>query len=161
VRGLSTGDLVDMLRRHPRAAVRTRAVAEDGTSRVSGDTGEHQGAVILSPGGPVRSRRDNRGHTGETVRDREAPGSNPVPPTSFEFRIQRSRPRRSRFWPHVSQPYHRLVETLLASPRIRRFQRPWVAILLRRQRSTKEGARRKNRGQSGSDALSRILLGPQ
>jgi hypothetical protein len=33
----------------------------------------------------VRSRRDSRGHTGDTVRDREAPGSNPGPPTIFVF----------------------------------------------------------------------------
>src|SRR6266550_4276869 len=33
----------------------------------------------LSSGGPLRSRRDTRGHPTRTVRDREAPGSNPGP----------------------------------------------------------------------------------
>ena len=35
----------------------------------------------LSSAGPMRSRRDTRGHSIRTVRDREAPGSNPGPPT--------------------------------------------------------------------------------
>ncbi len=35
----------------------------------------------LSSGGPLRSRQDTRGHATKTVRDREAPGSNPGPPT--------------------------------------------------------------------------------
>jgi hypothetical protein len=34
----------------------------------------------LSSRGPLRSRQDNRGHGTKTVRDREAPGSNPGPP---------------------------------------------------------------------------------
>ena len=34
-----------------------------------------------SSGGHLRSRRDTRGHAFDTVRDREAPGSNPGPPT--------------------------------------------------------------------------------
>jgi len=37
----------------------------------------------LSSGGHLRSRRDTRGHTTNTVRDREAPGSNPGPPTNL------------------------------------------------------------------------------
>jgi hypothetical protein len=41
----------------------------------------------LSSGGHLRSRRDPRGHAIDTVRDREAPGSNPGPPTNFEFKI--------------------------------------------------------------------------
>jgi hypothetical protein len=36
-----------------------------------------------SSGGHLRSRRDTRGHAFGTVRDREAPGSNPGPPTRF------------------------------------------------------------------------------
>ena len=36
-----------------------------------------------SSGGHLRSRRDTRGHAFDTVRDREAPGSNPGPPTKF------------------------------------------------------------------------------
>jgi len=35
----------------------------------------------------MRSRRDTRGHAITTVRDREAPGSNPGPPTNFVFKI--------------------------------------------------------------------------
>src|ERR1700674_713909 len=35
----------------------------------------------LSSGGHLRSRRDTSGHATKTVRDREAPGSNPGPPT--------------------------------------------------------------------------------
>jgi hypothetical protein len=34
----------------------------------------------LSPGGPQRSRQDTRGNGADTVRDHEAPGSNPGPP---------------------------------------------------------------------------------
>jgi hypothetical protein len=41
----------------------------------------------LSSGGSQRSRQDTRGHGADTVRDREAPGSNPGPPTNFEFKI--------------------------------------------------------------------------
>src|SRR6266852_516414 len=36
---------------------------------------------------PPGSRQDTRGHATETVLDREAPGSNPGPPTNFEFEI--------------------------------------------------------------------------
>jgi len=39
----------------------------------------------LSSGGPKRSCQDTPGHTTETVRDREAPGSNPGPPDQFEL----------------------------------------------------------------------------
>jgi hypothetical protein len=39
----------------------------------------------------VRSRRDRRGHDRDTVRDREAPGSNPGPPTIFVCKIRDSR----------------------------------------------------------------------
>ena len=35
----------------------------------------------LSSGGHRRRRQDTGGHTVTTVRDREAPGSNPGPPT--------------------------------------------------------------------------------
>src|SRR5712691_6267067 len=37
----------------------------------------------LSTGGHARNRRETEGHTVVPVRDREAPGSNPGPPTSF------------------------------------------------------------------------------
>jgi hypothetical protein len=40
----------------------------------------------LSSGGHLGSRRDTGGHATNTVRDREAPGSNPGPPTNFEFK---------------------------------------------------------------------------
>jgi hypothetical protein len=45
----------------------------------------------LSSGGPKGSRQDTPGHATETVRDREAPGSNPGPPTIFVFKIRCSR----------------------------------------------------------------------
>src|SRR5260370_34697404 len=38
----------------------------------------------LSSGGHLRSRRDNRGHVPNTVRDRDAPVSTPGPPTTFD-----------------------------------------------------------------------------
>src|SRR5439155_12047120 len=41
----------------------------------------------LSSGGHLRSRRDTGGHATNTVRDREAPGSNPGPPTKIVFKI--------------------------------------------------------------------------
>src|SRR2546428_673379 len=41
----------------------------------------------LSSGGHLGSRRDTGGHATNTVRDREAPGSNPGPPTIFVFKI--------------------------------------------------------------------------
>jgi len=44
----------------------------------------------LSSGGPSRSRQDTRGHASETVRDREAEGSNPSPPTKIKFKIDDS-----------------------------------------------------------------------
>jgi hypothetical protein len=37
----------------------------------------------------LRNRRDTRGHAFDTVRDREAPGSNPGPPTIFVFKTAR------------------------------------------------------------------------
>ena len=37
----------------------------------------------MSTGGHARNRRDTEGHTVVPVRDREAPGSNPGPPTNF------------------------------------------------------------------------------
>ena len=36
---------------------------------------------------PAEKRRDTQGHGADTVRDREAPGSNPGPPTIFVFKI--------------------------------------------------------------------------
>ena len=42
----------------------------------------------LSSGGPKRSRKDTPGHATETVRDREAPGSNPGPPTKNRIQIE-------------------------------------------------------------------------
>jgi integrase-like protein len=41
----------------------------------------------LSSVGPLPSRRGSRGHAGDTVPDREAPGSNPGPPTNVVFKI--------------------------------------------------------------------------
>jgi hypothetical protein len=40
-----------------------------------------------STGGHWRTRGDTEGHVTAPVRDREAPGSNPGPPTNFEFKI--------------------------------------------------------------------------
>jgi len=44
--------------------------------------GQASRSATVSSGGPLRNRRDNRGHTGETVRDREArvqfPGPRPI-----------------------------------------------------------------------------------
>jgi hypothetical protein len=42
----------------------------------------------LSSGGHLRSRRDTRGHATKTVRDREAPGSNPGPPTKNRIQTE-------------------------------------------------------------------------
>src|SRR5713101_6369970 len=44
-----------------------------------------RGARRLSTGGHARNRRDTEGHTVVPVRDREAPGSNPGPPTKSQF----------------------------------------------------------------------------
>ena len=41
----------------------------------------------LSTGGHARNRRDTEGHTVVPVRDHEAPGSNPGPPTICRIRI--------------------------------------------------------------------------
>ena len=54
------------------------------------DTGGHERtrrARRLSTGGHARNRRDTEGHTVVPVRDREAPGSNPGPPTKSEYEI--------------------------------------------------------------------------
>src|SRR5258708_2819238 len=42
----------------------------------------------LSSGGPSRTPEDTRGHTTKTVRDREAPGSNPGPPIKNRIQIE-------------------------------------------------------------------------
>jgi hypothetical protein len=42
----------------------------------------------LRSGGPLRIWQDTRGHAIKTVRDREAPGSNPGPPTKIVFKIR-------------------------------------------------------------------------
>src|SRR5437899_151014 len=42
----------------------------------------------LSTGGHARNRRDTEGHTVVPVRDREAPGSNPGPPTKNRIQIE-------------------------------------------------------------------------
>src|SRR6266852_8446678 len=58
-------------------------------SRKRAVTGGHvrtQTPCRLSSGGPERCRQDTRGHSTKTVRDREAPGSNPGPPTNFGFK---------------------------------------------------------------------------
>jgi len=60
-------------------------------SRHQADLGGHRrtlGHRNLSSGGHLRTRRDTRGHATTTVRDREAPGSNPGPPTNFSIQIR-------------------------------------------------------------------------
>src|ERR1700687_4329762 len=52
--------------------------------------GDHQRTPAWSISysrGRLGSLLDTGGHASDTVRDREAPGSNPGPPTNFEFRI--------------------------------------------------------------------------
>jgi hypothetical protein len=44
--------------------------------------------ATLSTGGHWRKRQDTRGHDIRPVRDREAPGSNPGPPTIFVVKIR-------------------------------------------------------------------------
>src|SRR2546428_7441081 len=66
-------------------------------SRHQADLGGHGGTPRhgnLSSGGHLRTRRDTRGHATDTVRDREAPGSNPGPPT-----IVMSQDIPEGFWP--------------------------------------------------------------
>jgi hypothetical protein len=58
-------------------------------SRNQEDTEGHRRTrrlLKLSTGGHWRNRRDTGGYDVRRVRDREAPGSNPGPPTSSEFR---------------------------------------------------------------------------
>ena len=58
-------------------------------SRNQKDTAGHQRTrrpPRLSTGGHSRKRRDTGGHELRWVRDREAPGSNPGPPTKFRIR---------------------------------------------------------------------------
>jgi len=57
----------------------------------------------------MRSRRDTRGHTTNTVRDREAPGSNPGPPT--KNRIQ-NRPFAASAYPAVSPGRSQIFQEL-------------------------------------------------
>ena len=57
-------------------------------SRHQADLRGHEGTPRhgnLSSGGHLRTRRDTRGHATDTVRDREAPGSNPGPPTKKSY----------------------------------------------------------------------------
>src|SRR5215472_9373504 len=61
-------------------------------SRNQDDTGGHQRTgrrAESSTGGHWRKRRDTGGHEIRRVRDREAPGSNPGPPTIFVFEFER------------------------------------------------------------------------
>jgi hypothetical protein len=51
-----------------------------GTERSSAVTSGHGGAEIFTLGGAWRVREDLVGHAAETVRDREAPGSNSSSP---------------------------------------------------------------------------------
>src|SRR5216683_879938 len=71
-------------------------------SRNQEDTGVHartRRQSKLSTGGRGRNRRDTGGHATNTVRDREAPGSSPGPPTIFEFEI-------GDFWRRPEPPGH-------------------------------------------------------
>jgi hypothetical protein len=45
----------------------------------------------LSSDGPLRSGQDTRVHIIKTVRDREAPGSNPGPPTNVMSQVEADR----------------------------------------------------------------------
>jgi hypothetical protein len=47
----------------------------------------------MSSGEPSRAPEDTRGHAIRTVRDREAPGSTPGPPTIFVFKTRDFRRR--------------------------------------------------------------------
>src|SRR5438874_2644867 len=62
-------------------------------SRNPADTGGHERiwrGRRLSIGGHWRSRWDTEGHDIRPVRDREAPGSNPGPPTNPYARVERN-----------------------------------------------------------------------
>ncbi len=68
----------------------TMFLAPGGHSRVThsrnlGDTGGHRRTrrrLSSGTGGTTRTPQDTRGHGISAVRDREAPGSNPGPPTN-------------------------------------------------------------------------------
>src|SRR5207237_2586272 len=52
-----------------------------------GGPGRTRSRQQSSTSGHLRSREDTGGHVTNTVRDREAPGSNPGPLTNFECKI--------------------------------------------------------------------------
>ncbi len=61
----------------------------------------------MTSGGRSRTPEDTRGHAIKTVRDREAPGSNPGPPTKIRIRSG----RHGWWWAGaVSQPYHNFLK---------------------------------------------------
>ena len=90
---------------HSRITHSRNRTALAGHSRTSGD-------VHLGSNGPYRSRRDTQGHATDTVRDREAPGSNPRPPTKIVFESTSS-PALS--GPRGSQGGHRFSWTWAAA----------------------------------------------
>ncbi len=62
-------------------------------SRNQADTGGHRRTrrkSNSSTGGTARTPQDTRGHAIAPVRDREAPGSNPGPPTNLYARVERN-----------------------------------------------------------------------
>ena len=82
-------------RPHPKGGI--RGFVRDGDGHSRGTDPWHQAALRehgwtprrgnLSSGGPLGSQRNTRGHSTRTVREHEAPGSNPGPPTILVFEI--------------------------------------------------------------------------
>src|SRR6266567_6789100 len=70
----------------------------------------------LGTRGHCRNRRDTGGHDVRRVRDREAPGSNPGPPTTFVFRTGDSARRQE---PDGAQPGHRFAEMPLTPRKLK------------------------------------------
>src|SRR5436853_5166620 len=66
---------------------RGTAGAESRNQEDLGGPGRTRSRQQSSTSGHLRSREDTGGHVINTVRDREAPGSNPGPPNNFECKI--------------------------------------------------------------------------